>query len=149
MAGVNDWQERSRERYRLRIGLRGTLADDWFFGVRLETSTSNRSTNITFGGDSSNGPFSKNDDSINVGQAYFGYRGFRDITLTVGRMPNPLVTTLMVWDADINPEGLAEQWKHSFNFSFGGGGAAEPAQSYSKEGKSVVSHARLQRSRSS
>jgi hypothetical protein len=53
-------------------------------------------------------------------------------------MPNPLVTTLMVWDADINPEGLAEQWKHSFNFSFGGGGAAEPAQSYSKEGKSVV-----------
>ena len=138
VAGVNDWQERSRERYRLRIGLRGTLADDWFFGVRLETSTSNRSTNITFGGDSSNGPFSKNDDSINVGQAYFGYRGFRDITLTVGRMPNPLVTTLMVWDADINPEGLAEQWKHSFNFSFGGGGAAEPAQSYSKEGKSVV-----------
>ncbi len=38
VAGVNDWQERERERYRLRIGLRGTLADDWFFGVRLETS---------------------------------------------------------------------------------------------------------------
>src|ERR1700759_2615454 len=35
---VNDWQERERERYRLRLGLRGTLADDWFFGVRLETS---------------------------------------------------------------------------------------------------------------
>src|SRR5213595_3248669 len=30
----NDWQERKRERYRLRIGLRGVLADDWFFGVR-------------------------------------------------------------------------------------------------------------------
>src|SRR3954468_10749908 len=27
----NDWQERKRERYRLRIGLRGVLADDWFF----------------------------------------------------------------------------------------------------------------------
>ena len=31
----NDWQERERERYRLRIGLRGTLLDDWFFGVQL------------------------------------------------------------------------------------------------------------------
>src|SRR5881394_4007937 len=27
----DDWQERQRERYRLRLGLRGTLADDWFF----------------------------------------------------------------------------------------------------------------------
>src|SRR5438132_8583132 len=25
----NDWQERERERYRLRIGIRGTLLDDW------------------------------------------------------------------------------------------------------------------------
>src|SRR5215469_9612836 len=38
VAGTNDWQERERERYRLRLGLRGTFMDDWFFGVRLETS---------------------------------------------------------------------------------------------------------------
>jgi len=36
----NDWQELERERYRLRLGLRGTLLDDWFFGLRLETSAS-------------------------------------------------------------------------------------------------------------
>ena len=137
----NDWYERHRERYRLRIGLRGTLLDDWFFGVRLETSQSNRSTNVTFGGDSSNGPFSKNDDGINVGQAYLGYAGFPDIRLTAGRMPNPLVTTPLLWDDDINPEGLAQQWKHTFNVSFGGGGAAAPSYSkegYSKDGKGVV-----------
>jgi Putative porin len=134
----DDWQERQRERYRLRLGLRGTLADDWFFGIRLETSTSPRSTNVTFGDDTAgNGPFAKNSDSINVGQAYLGYKGFPDITLVVGKMPQPLVTTLMVWDADINPEGVAEQWKHSFNFSFGGGGT-EAEQSYSKEGKNVA-----------
>jgi hypothetical protein len=138
----NDWYERKRERYRLRIGLRGTLLDDWFFGVRLETSQSNRSTNVTFGGDSSNGPFSKQDDGINVGQAYLGYKGFHDITLTAGRMPNPLVTTPLLWDDDINPEGLAEQWKHTFTLTFGGG-AGEAVQSYSKggyskEGKGVV-----------
>ena len=137
VAGVRDWQERSRERYRLRLGLRGTLVDDWFFGIRLETSSNPRSTNVTFGGDSSSGPFAKNDDGINVGQAHLGYRGMRDVTLTAGRMPNPLVTTLMVWDADINPEGLAEQYKHSFNFQFGGGSAAA-AESYSKDGKATA-----------
>jgi hypothetical protein len=124
----------------VRIGLRGTLADDWFFGLRLETSTSPRSTNVTFGDDSQvNGPFSKESDRISVGQAYLGYKGFPDTTLTAGRMPNPLVTTLMTWDDDINPEGLAEQWKHTF--TIGGGGGAEVAQSYSKEGKGVVTTA--------
>src|SRR4051794_23546461 len=47
-----DTQQRDRARYRLRLGLRGTLVDDWFFGIRLETSTNPRSTNITFGDDS-------------------------------------------------------------------------------------------------
>ena len=134
VAGTHDWLERERERYRLRLGLRGTLLDDWFFGIRLETNSSNRSTNVTFGGDSANGPFSKNDDGIFVGQAYGGYKGLPDTTLTIGRMPNPLVNTLMVWDPDINPEGLAEQWKHTFTF---GGGAPPPAL-YSKDGKAVA-----------
>jgi hypothetical protein len=143
VAGTNDWIERSRERYRLRLGLRGTLLDDWFFGVRLETNANGRSTNVTFGDDTASntpgggGPFEKNSDTIYVGQAYGGYKGFPDFTFTGGRMPNPLVTTLMVWDPDINPEGLAEQWKHTFTFTFGGGGG-EPAPTYSKEGKGVV-----------
>ena len=138
----NDWYERHRERYRLRVGLRGTLADDWFFGLRLETSSSPRSTNVTFGADASNGPFAKNDDGIFVGQAYFGYTGFPDFKFTGGRMPQPLITTSMVWDDDINPEGLAEQYKHTFTFNLGGGGG-EAVQSYGKggygkDGKGVV-----------
>jgi hypothetical protein len=134
IAGHDDWQERERERYRLRLGLRGTLADDWFFGIRFETNANSRSTNVTFGDETSGGPFAKNSDTVNVGQAYLGYKGFRDVTLTGGRMPNPLVTTPMVWDPDINPEGLAEQWKHTYNFEFGGGGASAAPEGYSKEG---------------
>ena len=129
--------QRNRARYRLRLGLRGTLADDWFFGLRLETSANSRSTNVTFGDEASGGPFSKGSDGVNVGQAYLGYKGFRDITLTAGRMPNPLITTSMIWDADINPEGIAEQWKHTFNLSFGGGQTSAAADT-SKEGKSVA-----------
>src|SRR6266550_7904086 len=140
VAGTNDWQERERERYRLRLGLRGTLMDDWFFGLRLETNASNRSTNVTFGDDTSGssagggGPFAKGSDLVYIGQAYGGYKGFPDTTLTAGRMPNPLITTRMVWDPDINPEGLAEQWKHTFVF----GGEAPPPPVFSKDGKAVA-----------
>ena len=117
--------------------------DDWFFGIRLETSQNPRSANVTFGDDTSgsataanNGPFSKVSDGINVGQAYLGYKGFPDITLTGGRMPNPFQSTpYLVWDPDINPEGLAEQWKHTF--SFGSIGGEAPAL-YGKDGKSVA-----------
>jgi hypothetical protein len=141
IAGHDDSQERERERYRLRLGVRGTLADDWFFGIRFETNASSRSTNVTFGDEASGGPFAKNSDTVNVGQAYLGYKGFKDITLTGGRMPNPMVSTLMVWDPDINPEGLAEQWKHTFNFEFGGGSTAS-TEAYSKEsGKGFVASA--------
>jgi hypothetical protein len=140
VAGTHDWQERERERYRLRLGLRGTLLDDWFFGLRLETSASNRSTNVTFGDDTSSssagggGPFAKGSDVVYVGQAYAGYKGFPDFTFTGGRMPNPLVTTRMVWDPDINPEGLAEQWKHTWAI----GGGAPPPPVFSKDGKNVA-----------
>jgi hypothetical protein len=114
--------------------------DDWFFGVRLETSASPRSTNVTFGDDTSTssagggGPFAKGSDGVFVGQAYGGYKGFPGVTLTGGRMPYPFVTTRLVWDDDINPEGLAEQYKHTFTI---GGGEAAPA-SYSKDGKNVA-----------
>lgn len=102
----------------------------------METNSNPRSANITFGDDSQvNGPFSKDNDSVRVGQVYIGYKGFPDITLTAGKMPNPFVTTPMVWDEDINPEGLAEQWKHTFTFNIGGGGG-EAVQSYGKEGYS-------------
>ncbi len=136
----NDWQELERERYRLRLGLRGTLMDDWFFGLRLETSASARSTNVTFGDDTSTtspgggGPFAKGSDGIYVGQAYGGYKGFPGFIFTGGRMPNPFVITKMVWDDDINPEGLAEQWKHTFVF----GGEPPPPPSFSKDGKAIA-----------
>jgi hypothetical protein len=144
VAGTNDWQERERERYRIRLGLRGTLLDDWFFGIRLETNNNARSTNVTFGDDTASstpgggGPFEKNSDTVYIGQAYAGYKGFPGFTFTGGRMPNPLVNTRMVWDPDINPEGLAEQWKHTFVFGAEPPPPASFSKDSSKDGKAIV-----------
>ena len=64
-----EWEQASRNKINPEMTLNRILADDWFFGLRLETSTNPRSTNITFGDDSGvNGPFSKDSDRINVGQ---------------------------------------------------------------------------------
>ncbi len=107
---TGDRQTRDRFRYRFRTSLTGKLVNNWSFGIRLETATGSRSSNVTMGDDA--GPFAKNSDTVNVGQIYLNWTPTPEWTFTAGRMPNPLVTTLMVWDGDINPEGFAEQYRH-------------------------------------
>lgn len=104
--------ELDRERYAVRLGLRGTLFDDFYYGVRLETSSNPRSPFVTAGG-SSPGPFGKSAAGINIGQAYIGWRQGRWLDITLGKMPNPLYTSTMVWSGSINPEGAAEQFKYT------------------------------------
>ncbi len=111
-------QTLDRWRYAVRIGIRGELVDAWYYGLRLETSSSSRSTWVTFGGDTNPGgsPSNKTQDSINVGWAYLGWRPTKWLDLTVGRMPNPFFTAgTLVWDPDINPEGLAEKLSFPLN----------------------------------
>ncbi len=109
---LGDRMELDRERAAVRFGLRGDLFEDFYYGLRLETSTNPRSTWINFGG-SSPSPSGKSSNGINVGQAYAGWRPESWLDVTVGRMPNPLFTTPMVWDPDLNPEGAAERVKYA------------------------------------
>lgn len=104
----NDRMSRDRFRYRLRAGISGRVLNDWAFGLRLETSTGSRSSNVTMGDDA--GPFAKNSDTVNVGQIYAQWLPNPNFSLIAGRMPNPLVTSSMMWDGDINPEGIAEKF---------------------------------------
>jgi hypothetical protein len=106
-----------RFRYAVRVGVRGEAFDDFYYGVRLETSANPRSPWVTFGTSSSSspyqGPFGKGNAGLNVGQIYLGWRGLNWFDLTVGKMPNPLYTTSMVWDSDYLPEGVAERFKYT------------------------------------
>jgi len=104
-----------RSRYALHLGVRGEAFDDFYFGFRLETAENPRSPWVTLGqstaGSPVEGPYGKSEGGVNVGQIYLGWRPESWFDLTVGKMPNPLYTTSMVWDPDLNPEGLAENFK--------------------------------------
>jgi hypothetical protein len=107
----------NRLRYAVRLGLRGEVFDDFYYGVRLDTGANPRSAWVSFGTSSSGapfqGPFGKSTAGINVGQAYLGWRQGDWMDVTVGKMANPIYTTTMVWDPDINPEGVAERFRYT------------------------------------
>jgi len=104
----------NRWRYALRIGVRGDLADDFYYGLRLETSPNERSTWDTLGSAGASpyyGPFSKSSYGVNIGLAYLGWRPASWLDVSIGRVPQPLYTTPMVWDSDFTPEGVVEKLK--------------------------------------
>ncbi|HTL57759.1 MAG TPA: putative porin [Candidatus Limnocylindrales bacterium] len=109
--------ELDRGRYSVRLGLRGEAFDDIYYGVRLDTAANPRSPWVTFGtstsGNTYQGPFGKSTAGINVGQVYLGWKPTSWFDFTIGKMPQPLYTTPMVWDTDLNPEGAAERFKYT------------------------------------
>jgi len=107
-----------RYRYSVRLGLRGDLFDDFYYGVRLDTGVNPRSSFVTAGTSSSSssvyqGPFGKSNGGVNIGQVYLGWRPWNWLDLTVGKMPNPMFTSSMVWNGNITPEGFAEHLKYT------------------------------------
>jgi hypothetical protein len=118
-AYAGDSDALNRWRYALRFGVRGDLADDFYYGLRFETSPNPRSPWETFGGSSGSqapyqGPFSKaNNYGLFVGQAYLGWRPYDWLDISAGRVRQPLYTTAMVWDSDYCPEGAVEKIKYT------------------------------------
>ncbi len=109
-------EDLSRWRYRLRFGVKGTLYDNFFFGLRAATNPYyDRSGNVNFGASDSAGPFGKARSIPGIDQVYLGWHATDDLTFTGGQMPNPLYTTTMIWSEDLNPAGAAEQYDHTFD----------------------------------
>ncbi|MHC4248211.1 MAG: putative porin [Planctomycetota bacterium] len=94
---------------RLRVSLGARLDDHWDLGFRLATGGGTTSTNQDM-------------DALNLNRAeLFVDRAFarfhtgdeRAFELYVGRMPNPYAHSMILWDSDFDPDGLAEKfvWK--------------------------------------
>jgi hypothetical protein len=108
-----------RFRYALRFGLRGDMFEHFYYGFRMDTGANARSPFVTFGNVNNPsatavypGPFGKSGGGLFVGEIYIGWKPADWMDLTVGKMPNPLYTSPMVWSPNINPEGFAERFKY-------------------------------------
>ena len=127
VAAPNHVDQRSRWRYRLRLGADVALGDNWFAGFQLQTGPNSDSGNQTF----SNG---FDNDGIFISKAFMGWKNDW-ASVVIGKQKNPFYSTDLVWDPDINPGGIVETI--SLNKLFGGGHAG-PAGGYGKDGKTVA-----------
>jgi hypothetical protein len=73
-------------------------------------------------------------DSLFVGQVFLKYQPFDWLTVEAGKFRPNLVSTRMIWDADICPEGIGENFLWHFGGDSGAHGVAGPA-GYDKDGK--------------
>lgn len=99
---LNTTNDFGRSLYRARLGVKARVADTVEFGLRLAAGRDRSpiSTNALLGE-----YFQK--DGLWIDRAYLSVRPLDELTLTGGRMPNPFFSTDLVWDEDINPEGVA------------------------------------------
>lgn len=96
--------ERTRERFRFRFNGDFALQKGWTAGFALETAQAADSGNQTFGG--------ANDDyNLYLARAFVGWSPTRNLSLVLGKQRNPLYTTDLRWDADINPQGASEIYR--------------------------------------
>ena len=109
IATANTREHRERTRLRARLGVLANISAEWSAGIRLATgSTTDRvSTNQSLGQD-----FNKY--NLLVDRAYIKYDPVEWLSITGGRVPNPWFSTDLVWDEDLNFEGMAATFKPSF-----------------------------------
>ena len=115
----NNPSDRWRFRYRLRLGIEAQFANWATLGLRLASGDANDpvSTNETF-----DDTFQKDPIQIDAAYAIIQPPGWNWVSVTGGKMNNPIYqpafASPLVYDFDVTPEGVAEQ----FAFKFGADG---------------------------
>ena len=97
-------EERNRTRFRARLGMSAVVSDDLKVILGLASGGDNPvSTNQSF-----DGGFSTKDIGIDL--AYVEWTATDQLTVFGGKMKNPLYRAggaPLIWDSDLNPEGIA------------------------------------------
>lgn len=111
----NTTEDRERMRVRVRLNADIKIADDWKAGLRLSTGNTSDpvSTNQTLGN-------TFNKYTVVFDRAFLKYDPYRWLSVTGGRIPNPWFSTDLVWDEDLNFEGLAVTLKPQLSDSLTG-----------------------------
>jgi len=115
---------RVRHRLRARLGIFVSANDELDLGFRLASGSSDPvSTNQTLSGSFSS-------KGVWIDLAYFDYHpeALKGLNLIGGKMKNPFFwksKAELIWDTDLNPEGLLVKYKYSFDpitFNLNAGG---------------------------
>ena len=112
---------RNRHRIRVRLGLEAKLDEEWDVGFRLATGSSDSptSTNQTIG-DNPASAFSKKNIWLDLGYADYHPEWLPGSNLIMGKMKNPFYRvgkSQLIWDSDVNPEGIAAKYKTNLSDS--------------------------------
>jgi hypothetical protein len=99
---MNTKVDRHRFPLRARINVTAKVNDEveTTFGLATGTTSNPVSTNVTLGD-------FFNKKTINLDLAYLKWTPLESLTLWGGRFPNPWFSTDMVWDPDVNFDGIA------------------------------------------
>ena len=109
--GGNDSVDRSRQRYKITLGFKTKISEDWFTDIALAMGSKGRSDNATLGG----GGYAEAKEELFVKRAMLGWKPTDWLTLQAGRIKNPLYTKPMVWDKDLTWDGAS--WKTKYKMS--------------------------------
>lgn len=103
---INTTEARRLQRVRARLGVVAKVSDELTAGFRFASGSASNpvSTNQTFGPD-----FNKL--NLLIDRAYLDFHPMEGAHFLVGRMPNPLISTELVLDEDLNLDGFALQYR--------------------------------------
>lgn len=112
---ANTTENQNFMKLQARLGIKAKVSDDTFTAFRIATgSTTNPvSTNQTMG---ANGNFNKY--ALVLDRAYVQSDPYYWLMMSAGKMPNPWLSTDLVWDTDVNFEGVAASLKPRFSDSW-------------------------------
>ena len=103
--GDKDEYNRNRERFRLRLGMKAKTTETTEVGVRLASGSGYQNTTNQSCDGHARGK------EIWIDRVYASWKATDYLKIIGGKQKNPLFTTPLVWDPDVNPEGLSESLK--------------------------------------
>jgi len=115
---LNTTEDRNRFRLRGRLGVEATIDEGVTATLRLASGNDSGpvSTNQTLGAVSETGEggnFSKY--QIWLDQAYLRFKPIEQITIDLGRAPNPFFRTNLIWDDDLQLDGASISGEYALN----------------------------------
>ena len=123
-AFLNTSENEDRWRERVRLGLTAKIANRWTLDTRLVTGNFANpvSTNVTLGN-------TEQRFNVALDRAQLRYdradeQGFNWVTASAGRIPNPWLSTELVWDEDVSFDGVAATFRQPI--TLGNGDLLEP-----------------------